>query len=243
MNLVELNEFFENKIYLNGAWDIYRDGVVHTENLNSCPYLSIKLRKDEYELIKDSIDFVYTPYYDGCILYSENALDFIGQLYIKDKPGCISNIFNILSMDKATNNLNIQVELTRKDAVLPSKVHASDSGYDVHILEKIKTVGEVEYFTTGLKVKPPYGWYFDLVPRSSMSKTGYIMANSCGIIDRSYRGEIIVPLVKINKSLPDLHLPNRIAQIIPRRIQHFNVEQVENLDATNRNEGGFGSTN
>lgn len=131
---------------------------------------------------------------------------------------------------------------TRKDAVAPSKAHASDSGYDLVLLEKVKTVGDVEFYDTGIKVTPPYGWYFNLVPRSSISKTGYMLVNSVGVIDRTYTGSILVPLRKINKDAPDIELPCRLMQIVPAPIVHFQFVKVDDLEASTRGEGGFGST-
>ena len=105
--------------------------------------------------------------------------------------------------------------------------NVSDSGYDLTIIKKIKTDGMVEFYDTGIKVTPPYGYYFDVVPRSSITKTGYILANNVGIIDRSYVGNILVPLIKVDSSKPDLELPMRIVQLIPRKIEHFELEEVD----------------
>ena len=52
-----------------------------------------------------------------------------------------------------------------------------------------------------------------LVPRSSISKTGYMLANSVGVIDRTYTGNVLVPLIKVDKSMPDLILPARVVQL------------------------------
>ena len=131
---------------------------------------------------------------------------------------------------------------SRKDAVPPQKVRASDVGYDLVLLERVKTIGSTEFFDTGVKVKPPYGYYFDLVPRSSLSKTGYILSNSVGIIDPTYVGSIIVPLTKIDPSSPELELPARLVQLIPRRAVHLPIKEVEELGSTERGAGGFGST-
>ena len=134
---------------------------------------------------------------------------------------------------------------TREDAIEPSKVRASDSGYDLHLLEKIKTVGDVEFYDTGIRIKPNFGYYFTLVPRSSISKTGYMLANSIGIIDRTYLGNIIVALRKIDKNAEDLVLPSRLVQIIPNHIVHLQFKQVDDIDisGTERGDGGFGSSN
>lgn len=128
------------------------------------------------------------------------------------------------------------------EAVAPSKARASDSGYDLTIVKLIKNVGLVFYFDTGIKVQPPYGWYFDVVARSSLTKTGFILANGVGVIDRTYTGSIIVPLMKVDTSAPDLTLPARVAQMIPRPIVHAQLVEVPSLSETDRGAGGFGST-
>lgn len=175
-----------------------------------------------------------------------NLLDFLYNIY-----SCEKNIFynpqyfhyyNLVCSWKS-QNLIFKYKKTYENAVAPSKVRASDSGYDLTILSKVKEVNGVEYFDTGIVVEPPLGYYFDLVPRSSLSKTGYMLANSVGIIDRGYRSNILVPLVKICKDAPDLSLPFRAVQIIPRRITHMRSVEVDSFNETHRGEGGFGSTN
>jgi dUTP pyrophosphatase len=91
-------------------------------------------------------------------------------------------------------------------------------------------------------VQPAFGWYFDVVPRSSISKSGYMLANSVGVIDRGYTGEILVPLIKIDPSAPDLKLPARLVQMIPRQIIAAELVEVEAFDETVRGSSGFGST-
>lgn len=132
--------------------------------------------------------------------------------------------------------------LDPQNAVLPKKAHASDAGFDVTAIGIEKEMGPVTLFKTGIAVKPPTGMYFELVPRSSISKTGYMMANSVGIIDPGYRGEILIALRKVNPTAPDLPLPHRIAQLIPRTYPNVCFKTVEALDDTVRGSGGFGST-
>lgn len=131
---------------------------------------------------------------------------------------------------------------TLPDAVAPSKHKASDSGYDLVLLNVLKTHGNVTFYDTGIQIAPPNGWYFDMVGRSSISKTGYMLANNVGIIDASYRGNIIVALVKIDKDAPDLELPAKLVQIIPRKVWHMQAQECETLEETARAAGGFGSS-
>jgi dUTPase len=131
------------------------------------------------------------------------------------------------------------------EAVPPSKGRFSDSGYDLTLISHIKTKNDVYYYDTGLKVIPPIGYYFDLVGRSSISKSGWMLANNVGIIDCSYRGTIIVALVRTagNVDTPEIKLPCRLVQLIPRRLVLMHNIEIEEVDETERNIGGFGSTN
>lgn len=142
------------------------------------------------------------------------------------------------------NSLYFNYVRTDPDAKPPQKQRASDSGYDLTLIKKIKTYGKVEFYDTCIKLQPAFGYYFDLVGRSSISKSGYMLANNVGIIDRTYRGTVIVPLIKIDDTQPDLELPSRLVQIIPRQIQHLEPIEIteEELNQSERNTGGFGSS-
>lgn len=133
---------------------------------------------------------------------------------------------------------------TREDATPPVRMHADDAGYDMSILELSHCKGTVRFYRTGIKVRPPPGMYFDLVARSSITKTGHMLANGFGVIDPGYRGEVLVPLVKVDPAAPDLQLPCRIVQLVPRYLltpQPVEIDAAQ-LDDTARGEGGFGST-
>lgn len=136
----------------------------------------------------------------------------------------------------------VRVQLTRPDAVFPRKERVSDSGYDLTLLYEHSRRGAVTLYGTGIILEPPSGWYFDVVARSSITKRGYMLANNVGIIDRAYRGEILVPLIQVDPEAPPLELPARVAQLIPRPIVHFPFQLCESLSKTQRGSGGFGST-
>ncbi len=128
------------------------------------------------------------------------------------------------------------------DARAPFKERITDSGYDLTLLYEKKRVGSCILYGTGVIVEPPFGWYLDVVPRSSIIKTGYLLANNVGVIDRGYRGEVMVPLIKIDSNAPDLPLPARVVQMVPRPIAHFGLLESEAASASHRGAGGFGST-
>lgn len=131
---------------------------------------------------------------------------------------------------------------TLPDALAPEKAHVTDTGYDLHLVKKIKEENGMVLYDTGIAVQPPIGYYFELVGRSSISKSGYIMANSVGIIDASYTGSLKVALIKINKKMPDLEFPCRLVQLIPRQFVHLEPVEVEDINTTQRADGGFGSS-
>lgn len=131
---------------------------------------------------------------------------------------------------------------TLPEAIKPTKAHVTDTGYDLCLVKKVKEENGMVMYDTGIAVQPPIGYYFELVGRSSISKTGYIVANSIGIIDASYTGSLKVALIKINKKAPELHLPARLVQLIPRQLVHLDAMEVISLDNTQRGDGGFGST-
>ena len=124
----------------------------------------------------------------------------------------------------------------------PTKNKFSDTGYDLSIIFKLREIDDVHYFDTGISVEPPNGYYFELVGRSSIAKTGWMLANNIGIIDASYRGTIIVPLIKVNPEANELELPKKLVQIIPRQLILMNGVEVQTLDNTSRGDGGFGSS-
>jgi dUTP pyrophosphatase len=138
----------------------------------------------------------------------------------------------------------LRVFRTSPDAVIPSKGTSSDVGYDVTIISKLKDWNSrTSLYGTGIVVQVPRGYYVELVARSSISKTGYMLANGVGIIDRDYIGELCVPLIRVDDTAPEIELPIRIAQIVLRKQESLPVEEVKEMfEDTIRGEGGFGST-
>lgn len=252
VNSPDLNEELQRHFwrgYFDGDGSISKPGNTNYPKASvssNSPYIRDALKKFANKNCSNS-DKSNAVYWDG-----NGCLDFLALLY----ENCniyLSRKYNIYVdwrtwvpslSGSGTSGLNLQFRWvkTRKDAIPPTKKRITDSGYDLVILEKVQTIGDVEFYDTGIKIQPDYGWYFDVVPRSSISKTGYMMANSIGVIDRTYIGNILIPLRKIDKNMPDLELPMRIAQLIPRPIIHFEILEVENLQETDRGEGGFGST-
>ena len=131
------------------------------------------------------------------------------------------------------------------NAVIPTLANKDEIGFDLTVISKIKDINKnTSMYETGISVQPPEGYYFEIVPRSSLSKTGYILTNSIGIIDPTYRGTLKIVLTKVCDDAPEFELPNKRFQLVPRihLSVDMNVKVVEVLDETYRGHGGFGST-
>jgi dUTP pyrophosphatase len=131
-------------------------------------------------------------------------------------------------------------------AVLPTKAHKSDIGYDLTLVAFDKIIydddtSQVALFDTGIAVMPEDGYYVEIVPRSSLSKTPYSLANSVGIIDPDYRGTLKIAL-RMGKDVPSPLLPFKGFQMIVRKTVESEINEVEELNETLRGDGGFGST-
>lgn len=83
---------------------------------------------------------------------------------------------------------------------------------------------------------------FLLFPRSSISKTPLIMANSIGLCDAGYRGNIIGAVRNLSNEPYTVEKGTRLFQICQRNYEPFSFKMVENLSDSTRGEGGFGST-
>lgn len=127
------------------------------------------------------------------------------------------------------------------DAKIPSYATSMDVGLDVHLTHLIKVENGVHYFGTGLAVEPSDGYYVEIHPRSSLPKRGWMLANSTGIIDPGYRGELIVALVPVGDPV-HVELPARYVQLVTRKIYRPHIHVVDELSDTDRGDGGFGST-
>jgi dUTP pyrophosphatase len=123
--------------------------------------------------------------------------------------------------------------------------HSTDSGYDLYCPDTI-TIAPQSVGTVDLKIRcspnfPSVSGYY-LYPRSSISKTPLIMANSVGIIDYGYRGNIMAKVFNTSTEPYTINKHERLFQVCMPTLQPFGVNFVETLDETERGTGGFGST-
>ena len=136
--------------------------------------------------------------------------------------------------------------LLGKEIPLPFYATEGAAAMDLHAcLEAPLTlpVGERTIVPTGLAVAIPAGYVGILAVRSSMGiKRGVTLANGIGVIDSDYRGEVGVGLVNIGSDAYTILPGDRIAQLMVIPVAQPALELVEELPATDRGDGGFGST-
>lgn len=129
------------------------------------------------------------------------------------------------------------------DAVPPYRKSPADAGWDLSLVAIAKTVGDVTVFRTGIAVAPPPGYYFEMVPRSSVWASSWTLANNVGVIDAGYRGECLVALRWCGSGAPS-HPPYpwRAVQLLLRKSYITEFDEVQSLDETARADtGGLGS--
>jgi dUTP pyrophosphatase len=130
-------------------------------------------------------------------------------------------------------------------AVLPERAHEGDAGYDLCALEPATLApGERAMVRTGLAVELPERHAGMIVPRSGLAaRHGVALVNAPGLIDEGYRGELRVLLLNTDRAEPvHLEAGDRIAQLVIVRPAFPDVVEVQELPASARGGGGFGSS-
>ena len=131
-------------------------------------------------------------------------------------------------------------------AVLPAYQSEQAAGLDLcAVLDgpEVISAGAILMVPCGFAMAIPAGWEAQVRPRSGLaSRHGISMPNSPGTIDADYRGEVKVPLINLGKASFTVEPGMRIAQMVIAPVARVVIEEVEELDDTDRGSGGFGST-
>ena len=141
---------------------------------------------------------------------------------------------------------NIQIKKLNENAVIPTYGTEYSAGADIYaLIDGSETIepGQSKLIHTGLAFAIPEGLVGLVFARSGMaSKRGLAPANKVGVIDSDYRGELMVCLHNHGSAPQTIESGERIAQIsfVPYYTAQFELK--DELDATVRGEGGFGST-
>lgn len=128
------------------------------------------------------------------------------------------------------------------DKLMPVRAHKRDAGLDLRAADNYRLIpGEVTKVSTGIKIEIPKGYAGFIYPRSGLAtKHGIVLANTVGIVDSDYRGEIICALN--TRHVYDIQKYDRIAQLIIQPVYLMNPQMSATLSETDRGEGGFGHT-
>ena len=130
------------------------------------------------------------------------------------------------------------------DLPLPSYQSDGSSGLDLRAaVNKDLTLqpGDIKLIPTGLSISLPEGYEAQIRPRSGLAlRYGLGFVNAPGTIDADYRGEIGVIAINWGKEPLTIKRGERIAQMVIHTVSRAIVEEVNELDATQRGEGGFG---
>jgi dUTP pyrophosphatase len=127
---------------------------------------------------------------------------------------------------------------------LPSYATEHAAGMDVVAAEDmVLAPGARAAVATGFAIAIPAGYEVQVRPRSGLAlKHGITCLNTPGTIDADYRGEVKIILANLGSDPFPIARGDRIAQLVPAQVQLARFAEVEELDATARGEGGFGST-
>lgn len=144
--------------------------------------------------------------------------------------------------------MKVKIKKLVDNAVIPFYATSGSAGMDV-------TATSIEYnrkedfwvYHTGLSFKLPEGYVMYIFPRSSIRKTNFYLANSVGVLDSDYTGELLLIFKERDLKIPSSHLGpyrvgDRIGQVVIMPYPKIEFEEVDSLDKTERGDGGFGST-
>ena len=130
-------------------------------------------------------------------------------------------------------------------ARLPVRAHDDDAGYDLHALEGARLEpGARAKLRTGIAIELSPGHAGLVLPRSGLAaRHGIALVNAPGLIDAGYRGELQVLLLNTDRDhVFEIAAGDRIAQLVIVAVAAPEVVEVDALAASERGEGGFGSS-
>lgn len=160
------------------------------------------------------------------------------ELEIMPLSGECQSFYPLAMYNRPNDNAGFDIRATEQVIVEPRQPAMIPFGIACRML-RVKSSGDDPMCDEVIKADS----HFFLLPRSSIYKTGLIMGNSMGVIDKTYRGELKAPVWTMTENQVVVSKADRLFQIVAPDmgwIRH--VRLVESLPETNRGAGGFGST-
>ena len=138
----------------------------------------------------------------------------------------------------------MKIKRLNSNAIIPTYGSKHSAGLDLYAVENISILdGDCAKIKTGISVEIPNGYFGAIFARSGLStKQGLRPANCVGVVDSDYRGEVIVPLYNDSSETRTVCAGDRVAQMVIIPYAKVELEEVDELDNTERGTGGFGST-
>lgn len=141
----------------------------------------------------------------------------------------------------------LKIKKLKENAVVPSRATKGSAGMDLcACIDSPVTLmpGDISLIPTGISAQPDSEDIALMIyPRSGLSsKYGVSLANCVGVVDSDYTGEICVPLINHGKAPFIVEPGTRIAQLVVTPVILPNIQLCDELSATQRGAGGFGST-
>ena len=142
--------------------------------------------------------------------------------------------------------MKVKIKKLLPEAIIPKYAKEGDAALDLFLPDAaVKCAVTTDYiqYNLGVAVEIPKGFVGLIFPRSSITATDYTLANSVGVIDSGYRGELIMRF-RYNKANMKVHYSgkDRIGQLLIIPYPEIELEEVEELSETERSTGGFGHT-
>ena len=143
------------------------------------------------------------------------------------------------------DHIILPIKRLDEEVELPSYAYEGDAGLDLRSAEDVVLKPfERRLVSTGLAIAIPDGYAGFVQPRSGLAlREGLSMANTPGLIDAHYRGELKVCAINLDPER-EIHITKgeRIAQLVIQKVPRVSLMEVDSLDETDRGVGGFGSS-
>lgn len=209
-----------------------------SSKLEKCPEFVLVVKDSNYKGDPSKLKYLSKHQDEYFIWRGEGLVQLFSQLLEYTDNDSIKFVQTVLDSHAVGDTHYSLVDST----IHPVKSNSTDAGVDLHLVKFIKSENGVEYYSTGVVLDPPPLMWYMLVGRSSMTKSGYVIANGVGIIDSGYRGEVIVALRKVDPNAPEIVLPAKWVQVVP--MQWYSGKMVYSSsvsDSVRGDTGGLGS--
>ena len=141
----------------------------------------------------------------------------------------------------------IKVYRDHKDAVIPTKAHHTDAGFDIYSIESVTiSSGERVSVETGLRIVVPEDSYYTFVPRSSLAFKYNLIPSHHNVMDSGYRGNCAVLMYNRARTSYRIAKGDRFCQLIVNKVPYRQIQEISedkfNSFSSDRKDSGFGSS-